>query len=274
MELSVFIDPFYWGWDLPAESQVKRCFYEMACLRVNYVDFQNWDRFPRRKLKKWAEAEGIKIDSIAPKCTDGSLEAGAFPSVISNPSMKKQLSKIWEQTCEAAGELGAKHIMFFGGRRQKGFTYEEQMESVERGLELAIPFAEKNGVILTMEIINPYDHPGELFYNCHQLADMIRRINHPNIRILWDFYHEQRSNGELIGNYNEHAGLVEHIHIADVPGRLQPGTGEINYTNILHAVRESDYRGRIALECIPMGMTRDVLTDMKYLFDRVQEMPV
>jgi hydroxypyruvate isomerase len=141
------------------------------------------------------------------------------------------------------------------------------MEAIVAGLKDAVPFAEKAKVTLTIEAINPYDHPKDLFYDCDQLAGMIRKVNHPRVRALWDFYHLQRSTGELIGNFTKHRDIIEHIHVGDVPGRLQPGTGEINYPNIYRVIKKSGYDGRIALECFPTVSTKEALVDVKRTFD-------
>src|SRR5208282_431979 len=82
---------------------------------------------------------------------------------------------------------------------------------------------------------------------------VIREVNHPRVRFLYDFYHEQISEGNLIEKLEKNIDLVGLVHIADVPGRHQPGTGEINYANIFRKLADLKYNRYAAMEFIPNG---------------------
>jgi hydroxypyruvate isomerase len=75
------------------------------------------------------------------------------------------------------------------------------------------------------------------------------------VKFLYDFFHEQIAEGNLIAKLQKNIDLVGLVHIADVPGRHEPGTGEINYPNIFRKLRELNYRGNIAMEFLPTGET-------------------
>jgi hydroxypyruvate isomerase len=81
---------------------------------------------------------------------------------------------------------------------------------------------------------------------------MVRSVNSPRIKLLWDFYHMQLEDGDLIEKFQAGIDQVAHVQIGDVPGRHQPGTGEINHANLLKAVRAAGYRDPIGLEFMPL----------------------
>jgi hydroxypyruvate isomerase len=84
-----------------------------------------------------------------------------------------------------------------------------------------------------------------------QCADIVRAVGNPSVRVLYDFYHEQISSGNLIKKLVDNIDLIGLVHIADVPGRHEPGTGEINYRTILRRLVELNFTGTVAMEFLP-----------------------
>jgi hydroxypyruvate isomerase len=105
-----------------------------------------------------------------------------------------------------------------------------------------------------MELLNSKrDHKG---YMCDRTAwavDVCKKVGSERVKLLFDIYHMQISEGNLIGNLTANADLLAHLHIADVPGRHEPGTGEINFPNVLAAVRAAGYDGCVGMEMAPTG---------------------
>jgi hydroxypyruvate isomerase len=129
---------------------------------------------------------------------------------------------------------------------------EEKYENVLAGLKTIAPLAEKAGVTLVLEPLNIYvDHPGYYLHGSALGFDLIRAVDSPNIRLLYDIYHMQVMEGNLITSLTHNLDVIGHIHVADVPGRHQPGTGEINYANVFKALKEAGYEKYIGLEFAP-----------------------
>jgi hydroxypyruvate isomerase len=82
---------------------------------------------------------------------------------------------------------------------------------------------------------------------------MVREVGSPNVKVLYDLYHEQRTHGNLIEKLEKNIDAVALIHIADVPGRHEPGTGEVDYRNVYRKLVELKYKGGIAMEFYPTG---------------------
>lgn len=110
---------------------------------------------------------------------------------------------------------------------------------------------------LLIEPINQYDIPGYFLNDIDEAARIIEEINLPNLRLQFDFYHIQRIQGNLLSTFAKYQDKIEHIQIADVPGRHQPNTGEIHYKTVLAEVEKSAYKGYIGLEYIPLGKSED-----------------
>jgi hydroxypyruvate isomerase len=115
-------------------------------------------------------------------------------------------------------------------------------------------------VQLLLETIDPEENPRYFLTGISKALEVVQAIGHPQVRLLYDLYHEQIAAGNLIEKLEKslpHLGLV---HIADVPGRHEPGTGEINYQSIFRKLTELNYTGVVAMEFYPSG---DAITQLR-----------
>lgn len=129
---------------------------------------------------------------------------------------------------------------------------EEKYKSVLDGLREIAPLAEAAGVTLVLEPLNNLvDHAGYWLKNSDVGFGLIQKVNSPNIRLLFDIYHQQVTEGNIIDRLTKNLDFIGHVHVADVPGRHQPGTGELNYANILDQLRAAGYEGTVGLEFDP-----------------------
>ena len=131
---------------------------------------------------------------------------------------------------------------------------DEKLASVQEGLAQAVPRAEQAGVTLFMEPLNrKVDHPGYFLAESALGLDLVRNVNSSRLRLLYDIYHQQLTEGDLIRTIEANLPWIGHIHVADVPGRHEPGTGEINFPNIVRMLAANGYDGCVGLECFPAG---------------------
>jgi len=121
-----------------------------------------------------------------------------------------------------------------------------------------------------MEPLNTMvDHAGYFLASTDEGFEFIRRIGSPAVKLLFDIYHQQITEGNLINNITRHVDLIGYLHVADVPGRHEPGTGEINYLNVLRAAKGAGYTGLVGLEYEPSGEPMASLKACRQLFDQV-----
>jgi hydroxypyruvate isomerase len=154
------------------------------------------------------------------------------------------------QNCEVAKKFGAPDIIIFAGEVQKDISWEKQYQQILNGLRKAGDIAEKHGIYLCLEPLNRVEDPQMSVLSAGEGFKIISEVNHPRVRLDFDMYHLQLSEGNLINNLKLglEKGWIQLVQIGDVPGRKEPGTGEINYANIFRTLREARYSGYIDTE--------------------------
>jgi hydroxypyruvate isomerase len=120
--------------------------------------------------------------------------------------------------------------------------------------------AEQSGITMNLEALNIIsDHTGNYLIHTKDAAEMTRLIGSEKLKILYDVYHMQLNEGNLCGNIGESIDQIGHVHVADVPGRHEPGTGEINYHRVFSCLEEAGYTGLIGYELFPETTTAEAV---------------
>lgn len=162
------------------------------------------------------------------------------------------LAEVYEKTLRDCAAVGAKQLICFPGNRD-GMGDEQGMENCATGLRRILPLAEKLGITLSMELLNSrVDHPD---YMCDHSAwgiALVDLIASPNFKLLYDIYHMQIMEGDIIATIRAKHGYFSHYHTGGVPGRNEiDGTQELNYPAIMRAIVETGYKGYVGQEFIP-----------------------
>jgi hydroxypyruvate isomerase len=141
------------------------------------------------------------------------------------------------------------------GRCLPDIPIAQQFETARSNIAWAAEQTGKQGVTLCLEPLNAIDNPDFLVPTSTQMLALIDEIGHPNLRLQYDFYHQQRMEGNLTAFFANHIGQIGHIQIADSPDRHEPGTGEIAYDYVFDQIDESGYDGWVSLEYKPSTTT-------------------
>ena len=157
-------------------------------------------------------------------------------------------------------------LICFSGNRNPGQSDEEARETTAAGLRRVAKIAEKAGVNLNLELLNSkVDHPG---YQCDHTAwgaDIVRRVGSPRVKLLYDIYHMQIMEGDVIRTIRENIQIIGHFHTAGNPGRLEmDDTQELNYRGICQAIAQTDYNLYLGHEFKPKG---NLLESLRRAFD-------
>ena len=144
-------------------------------------------------------------------------------------------------------------LIVMSGDVLPGLSSEAQHASCVEGLKRAAELVEGKGVTLLLENIDLEENPHYYLWSVPEAFKIIADVNHPQVKFLYDFYHAQISGGNLIAHLQKHVDKVGLVHIADVPGRHEPGTGEINYVNIYKKLAELKYSRYVTMEFFPTG---------------------
>ncbi|OAI44409.1 hydroxypyruvate isomerase [Rhizomicrobium sp. SCGC AG-212-E05] len=192
-------------------------------------------------IRKLADDNGLAIEQFAP-------EAPWF----SDPTRHGELVKMIETTIADARTLGCTQFTLVGHHIVEGMTREAMIAGYTTGLMRIAPMLEAAGITALVEPFNTVNHLGHLLNGSQPAYAMVKSVNSPRIKLLWDFYHMQLEDGDLIQKFKAGFDQVAYIQIGDVPGRHEPGTGEINHANLIHAIRAGGYKGKIGLEFMPL----------------------
>jgi hydroxypyruvate isomerase len=168
----------------------------------------------------------------------------------------------YERAIPLAAAAGVPNLICFSGSRG-GQTDEEGLATCARGLDKLMPAAKRHGITLCMELLNSrVDHPD---YQCDRTAwgvDLVKRLGSDRFRLLYDIYHMQIMEGDVIRTIRDNHRAIAHFHTAGVPGRHEiDGTQELNYAAIMRAIAETGFTGYVAQEFMPTREPRGALAE-------------
>jgi hydroxypyruvate isomerase len=172
---------------------------------------------------------------------------------LSNPQRRAYFRWSFRQALDSASFLGCRRLNTMFGKRVSGVERDSQFDCAVENLCWAAPLAEQAGVTLLIEPLNRTDFPDYALQLTTDAMAILQRVNHHNVQLQYDIYHAQMTEGNLIHTIASCLSHIGHIQLADVPGRHEPGTGEINYPTVLKALSELNYSGHVGLEYRPLN---------------------
>jgi hydroxypyruvate isomerase len=202
--------------------------------------FQKWTPQEQRRLMAKMRSLGVMIDMLS------GLQAS-----FAIPNQTEEFVTTVRQHCHLANGLGCPQINIKSGKRLEGVAPQAQLAAAVDNLKRAADVAAENGINIVIEPIDLIENPTIFLTSVTGGFEIVRAVNRPNVKVLYDFYHEQRAGGNLIEKLEKNIDWVGLVHIAEVPGRHEPGTGEINYTNIYRTLAKLRYSRIIAMEYSP-----------------------
>lgn len=199
--------------------------------------------------------DGRDMDKVARLCRKLKLDIVQFtgwggPS-LADPANHANFADAMRYAVELAATLDAPMFTVVGHQQLEAFDQPASLGNLKTALEQAVPILEDAGKMLILEPFNPVDHQGHFLNGSKDALDICRAIDSPSVKINWDLYHMQLTEGNLVANIQGGLDQIGYVQVADVPGRHQPGTGELDYGYIFQALDEMGYSGPIGLECWP-----------------------
>jgi hydroxypyruvate isomerase len=207
--------------------------------------------------------ENKDVDAVARTCDQLNLEiaqftAWGFSPGMNDPANHDQLAKKIEASCKIAKRLNCPKMTVVGGNDQPEMSQAQMHENIIAGLKKIAPIAAQHDVMLILEPMNVrVDHKGHCLYGSADAVRICREVNSKHVKINWDLYHMQISEGDLCGRLQDGFDQLGYLQLADHPGRNEPGTGEIYYPRVLREAYELGYRDFVGLECRPKGNELD-----------------
>ena len=225
-------------------------FYERLALAksagVDAIEFWKWSNKDLNKIQSNLKSNNLSVSVFNLDSQDEKLSADLSQGIL-NAGRVDDFINALKETIPVYKALNAEALIVLIGEILD-IPYDEQINNIIRCLKAAVPLLKKENVNLVVEPLNDIDRKNYFLPRAKEVLEILQRVNCKNIKILLDLYHEQLMAGNLINTINENVDLIGHIHVADAPGRHEPGTGEINYSNVFKALKNNNYKKYIGFE--------------------------
>ena len=242
-------------------------FHLSVCADTVFLDLPFEER-----VKKIAEADfmvefwGWKGRNLDVFSNDPSIEVCGFTgtqggSCVHPEGVVNYVTGI-KETTSVAKKLGATFLVIHAGELGPNGEVVHKISTnpathwitAYKTLSQLAKLGEENGITYTLEVLNTkVDHPGYSINIIEDAVRLVKEVDSPAIRILFDIYHTQIEEGNVVEVLRKYHPYIGHIHVADVPGRHEPGTGELNYRFIAQVLRDVGYPGVVGMEAYPLA---------------------
>jgi hydroxypyruvate isomerase len=237
VELSVCIEMF-WR-DVPMPERVRR----VKALGYKAFEFWEWKGKDLAAIAAAKDETGLALAAMCMEPNWGLVVRGDDKAAVDG----------FAESARVARSLGCSRLICVPGIGLADETWETTRRRVMRRVKAIAKIAEDNAVTLLLEPLNPLvDHKGAWLTKMSEAADLVLEAGSPNVKILYDLYHQQVTEGNLLANFAAYGSLVGHVHTAGVPGRHELVGGELDYRALFTTIRRSGYSGYIGLEFAPV----------------------
>lgn len=214
---------------------------KVKVLGFDAVESYNWKGLNPERVKAACEKTGVKIVSLCTSCFNLTDEAHS----------SEWLDGL-KESCEFAMKIGVNKLITQSGP-DTGKERAVQHRNIVDTLRKAVPILEQYGVTIMLEPLNILvDHKDTYLYSSQEAFEIVREVESEYVKVIYDIYHQQVTEGNIIANLTANIDLVAHIHAAGTPGRHELQSGECDYKNIFKAVDKSGYKGYCGLEYNPV----------------------
>jgi len=244
----------WWCFTRATENKPEDVIREAVALGIQGVEIAPPDQWPAIK------AAGLKIIGISGH--------GTFSEGLNHKENHARIEEEILGNIETAAENDVRNLICFSGNRD-GLSDEEGAENTAECLLKVAKKAEEKGVHLLIELLNSkVDHPDYQGDSTAWGVEVCKKVNSPAVKLLYDVYHMQIMEGDLIRTIQENIDYIGHFHIAGNPGRSNiDDTQEINYRPIIEAIAATGFDGYLGHEYVPKGDAFQVLRDTYKLCD-------
>jgi hydroxypyruvate isomerase len=233
--------------ELPFEQRLEKI-AEAGYRNVELVgEYATWSDAEFASANAARKRLGIRFDATA------GLKHG-----LADPASRDAFLAELEQALIPMKKLDCPAMIVLSGNVVEGLSRQQQHQSCIDGLKRAAALVEGKQITgepvrLLLECIDPEENPHYFLQSAAEAIEIVRAVDHPQVQFLYDMFHEQIAEGNLIEKLEKNIDVIGLIHVADVPGSHQPGTGEINYDNVYRKLAALKYPHIAAMEFRPQG---------------------
>lgn len=263
LKLSVRVEPLFPG--MPLARQIE----QVADVGYDGYEFGDWRAPDARQIVALQRKLGLEC-----VCIVGNKSVNPIGMGLCDPRERDGFLAEIRASAEAAKRFETKRIVVLSGFRVPGMTREAQHESIVEGLKRAHDIVAPSRVTMIVEPINTLakieplnpkgdNHSRYFLDRSAEAFQIAAQVGSPFVKVLFDLYHVQIMEGNLIETIRTHIAQIDHFHVGDVPGRHEPGTGEIDHFNVFRAIYETGFDGFLGMEYIPIKPARKTLADVR-----------
>jgi hydroxypyruvate isomerase len=212
-------------------------------------EYKDWGRDDFAGSRQQFHQLGMTVDACS-----------GIHSSLCDPAQRDAMLTEIREKLPVLAELECTRLILLTGNCVPSLSREKMHASCVEGLKRAADIVAAQKVEILLETIDPEENPKYFLTSVAEGFQVIRDVDRPQVRFLYDFFHEQVAEGNLIAKLEKNIDLTHLVHIADVPGRHEPGTGEINYASIFRKLGQLNYSHYVAMEFIPTG---DVVASLR-----------
>ncbi len=249
MRICVPVPCFY------GKTDFVEAIHRIARLGFDAAETYNWKGLDLDKVRAACEETGVELLSMCTtefRMTDAAYRQAWLDGL--------------KESCEAANRVGAKKLITQVGP-DTGAPREEQHANIVAALKAAAPILEATGVTIMVEPLNTlYNHPGYYLWSAVEAFDIIHEVNHPLVKVVYDIYHQQVMEGNIINNVTNNLDCIAHLHSAGHPGRIDLQFGENDYKYIFKRIDEAGYTGACGLEYRPTLEPEESLREFRRIY--------
>ncbi len=211
-----------------------------------------WKGWPKESLAR-ARQQLQRLSLVVDACS-------GIDASLCDPAQRDTLLLQIRAILPVLSEFECSRLILLTGNKVPGLSHEQLRANCIESLKRAANLTARQNIELLLENIDPEENPQYFLTSVAEGFQMVREINSSRVKFLYDFFHEQISEGNLIAKLEKNLDIVGLVHVADVPGRHEPGTGEINYANIFRKLGQLHYFRYIAMEFLP---TTDTVSSLR-----------
>lgn len=185
-----------------------------------------------------------------------------------------------QRNAATARALGCPRLMVLsdalepdGAAKPARLSDAQKRKHLERALSEAAALAAREGVQLLLEPLNLRDHPNYFLHRSADAFELVRAVGSPHLKVLYDVYHMQRAEGHLLETIEAQLPQIGHFHVAEVPGRVEPGDGEIHHANLFARLKAWGFMGVVGFECRPQRDDATALGRIQHLIQPFATQP-
>ena len=241
MKISTCIDMMF------SRHDFDRRIFAAQSAGIDTVEFWKWTNKDIDSIVSELDKRNMKLSVFNIDCKDEKLSYDLSRGIL-NAGRKEELLEALKESAPVYKRLGACGMIVLIGETIEGVSRDEQKENIFDCLEYVRDYVEREGITLVVEPLNATDRANYFMPEAEELMEILRRVNSPRIKMLYDIYHQHMTGDFNMDFIRENLNFIGHFHVADCPGRHEPGTGDVDYVKIIDEILETGYGGYIGLE--------------------------